>query len=212
MTGMTGQPEDPYVAVMPPVAAEPRNRRGRTAVLWVVGVVAALALCLLAVGAGFAYLLMPHEDVAEAVGDPILSVAPPGSSQVDTTEGYDLDEPMRFAGVILRPDSTTTDALMAEVADAALAAGWTQIQPDGGTRDGCLCFVRSDNGTPSRVLDLGPYDGTDKVGQPGDVAVVVSTWTPSFFGPSPSDAPCAYASAFNGEWHPAPSLIGTDTE
>lgn len=204
---MTGSDADPYVAVGAPIGPTPSKPSRRSAILWVIGGVAVVGLCMVAVGAAFALLLGSHGDVPEAAGDPMLSVRPGDSTLVNTTGGYDEDEPMRFAGVVLRPGADTQDDVVAGVADAATESGWTQVPPDAAsTRDGWLCFTRAGDDGSTRVLDVGPYDGTAKVAKPTDVAVVVSTWSLPEVGPGNADAPCSYASVFNGEWYPAPPI------
>ncbi len=207
---MTGNDTDPYATVGQTVSPAPRQPWRRSVVLWIVGGVAVAGLCMVAIGVAFALFLGSYGDVAEAAGDPILSVTPGDSTPVNSTEGRDGDEPMRFAGVVLRPGATTQDEVVAGVADEATGAGWTQVPPGvASTRDGWLCFTRADDDGSLRVLDVGPYDGTAKVAQPTDVAVVVSTWGWEQEGLSNADVPCGYAGAFNGEWYPAPPPIGS---
>jgi hypothetical protein len=207
---MTGEDADPYATVGPVVSLARRKPGRRSVVQWVIGGVAIVGLCLVVVGAAFTLLLGSYGDVPEAAGDPILSVTPGDSTPVNTTGGYDMDEPMRFAGVVLRPGVTTQDDVVIGVAEAATGAGWKQVPPDAAsTRDGWLCFTHAGDDGSLRVLDVGPYDGSDKVARPTDVAVVVSTWSLDQVGSGDTDAPCGYASAFNGEWYPAPPPIGS---
>lgn len=209
---MTGEDADPYATVGPVVSSDQRKPWRRSVVLWVVGGVAVVGLGMVAVGAAFAVWLGSYGDVPEAEGDPILSVTPGDSTPVNTTGGYDMDEPMRFAGVVLRPGATAQGDVVTGVAEAAKGMGWTQVPPGAAdTRDGWMCFTRSDDDGSLRVLDVGPYDGTNKVAQPTDVAVLVSTWSADEAGPSSADAPCGYAWAFNGEWYPVPLPIGSES-